>query len=298
MKQINHAREVVVKSKCGSWEEGIFRSPAVPTRTHSLKSNQIIKDFIFCLHRKSLSLPTLKKVFMMTSFKAFNLYFMLLLIAVFDSGDIYICTNDLSFSPWHVFEHIHTVWKVQHCQHFAARARLCSLRFGVDIWKGAGLPRAAFICAVLEESFIFISNKLLRRNYQLTLSHNAAAFRWWSISWQARSSLLRSMSSFLSLCLLFDTSKGLFLTSCHGAGHPSCRVRAVQEERSWWPGHRYPALGHWLPAGSRRSAGLKPWQKFCPPQLATSQKTHWSWAICYFSHRLVNLQEKKVEIAN
>lgn len=99
LKQMNHACEVVVKSRRESWEEGIFPSPAVPPLTQ-------IKSWI---HQKCLSLPTLRKVLIMTSFKAFNLYFMLLLIAVFDSGDIYICTNDLSFSPWHVFEHIHTV---------------------------------------------------------------------------------------------------------------------------------------------------------------------------------------------
>lgn len=39
MKQITHACKVVVKSKRESWEEGIFRSPALPTRTSSLKSN-------------------------------------------------------------------------------------------------------------------------------------------------------------------------------------------------------------------------------------------------------------------
>lgn len=41
-----------------------------------------------------------------------------------------------------------------------------------------------------------------------------------------------SMSSFPWLCLLFDTSKGLFLTSCHAAGHSSCSVHAMLEEKA------------------------------------------------------------------
>jgi len=42
----------------------------------------------------------------------------------------------------------------------------------------------------------------------------------------------RSPSSFPWLCLLFDTSKGLLLTSCHPAGRPSCGAQAGPEEKA------------------------------------------------------------------
>lgn len=60
LKQINHVRDVVAEARSERWEEGIFRSPAVPTRTRSLTSYH--KKFHFLsLSEMSFSPNTQKK---------------------------------------------------------------------------------------------------------------------------------------------------------------------------------------------------------------------------------------------
>lgn len=76
---------------------------------------------------------------------------------------------------------------------------------------------------------------------------------------------------------LFDTSKGLFLTSCHAADlpHPTGltprgKEKKNKKKQSWWPGHRLPALGHSRPAGNRRSVGPRPMPGTAPATAAAA----------------------------